>query len=245
MKAKPRAAAATPGSRRGATTRALPPAHGRFQPATVDRILGGARDVLVKHGYAGFTIRRVAEAASIMPGNISYHFANKRELLRALISRLVADYSSQFETFLSDPGIPLGQEVASLVHWLLTDAVAEETVHTFRELWTIALRDAVVRRAVDDFYDDVMNGVAQLLLRSRPKADAGAVREFVQVLASMSEGTNVLYGTRMSRAVPHERFIEIATELLRTLAPELQLDTSPSGEGPQPARAKAARNRPI
>ena len=224
MKGKSRSAPATARSRRSATTRAQPLTLNRFQPATVDRILGGARDVLVKHGYAGFTIRRVAEAASVLPGNISYHFANKRELLRALISRLVADYSSQFETFLSNPGIALGEEVASLVHWLLTDAVAEETVHTFRELWTIALRDAVVRRAVDDFYDEVMNGVAQLLRRSRPKADATAICEFVQVLATLSEGTNVLYGTQMSRAVPHERFVEIVTKLLRMLTPDLQLE---------------------
>jgi hypothetical protein len=61
-------------------------AHSRVQNhnplATVDPILDGARWVRVRYGYAGFTTRRVAESASIAPGNLSYHFPSKRELVR-------------------------------------------------------------------------------------------------------------------------------------------------------------------
>jgi AcrR family transcriptional regulator len=188
---------------------------------TVDRILDGARRVLVRYGYAGFTTRRVAEAASIAPGNLSYHFPSKRELVRALIQQLVRDYSNQYKTILSDPNIPLGQDVASLVRWLLTDSVAEESAYILRELWTMSLRDAEICRAVDDLYDELMNHIVQLLHRSRPRADVQQIREFVHVLGVMSEGGNVLYGTRMRRAVPYERIIAIATELQKMVAPDL------------------------
>jgi AcrR family transcriptional regulator len=220
------------GTARGpAAAHVLRPVQEADTHATVDRILDGARRVLVEFGYSGFTTRRVAEAASIAPGNLSYHFPSKRELVRALIARLMADLSYQYTAFLSDTGIPLGQEVATLVRWALNDTVSEEPVHIFRELWTMALRDAEIRKAVDDLYDELMNSIVRQLLRTRPWADEVQIREFVHVLALMSEGGNVLYGTRRARAVPYERIIEIALGLQGMLAPDLQQGATHSREG--------------
>ena len=189
---------------------------------TVAHILLAARGVLIEHGHAGFTTRRVAEAARISPGNLSYHFPSKRELLQALISRLVTDYSGHFEAFLANVEIPAGEELQHLVRWLLTDAVTEEGVRTFRELWAMSLHDAVICRAVDDLYDALMAHVATLLRRSYPNADANAVREAVQCLALMSEGSIVMYGTRRQRAVSFDRIIDLTILLLDRIAPELQ-----------------------
>ena len=190
--------------------------------ATVEHILQAAQGVLIQHGYAGFTTRRVAEAAAISPGNLSYHFPSKRDLLQALIARLVTDYSSQFVTFLANVEIPVGQELKYLVRWLLTDAVAEETVRTFRELWAISLHDTEICRAIDDLYDELMGHVVTLLRRSYPNSDVDAVREVVQFLALMAEGSAVLYGTRPQRAVSFDRIIELTILLLERIAPDLQ-----------------------
>ena len=190
--------------------------------ATIEHILLAAQGVLIKHGHAGFTTRRVAEAAAISPGNLSYHFPSKRELLQALIARLVADYSAQFRALLSNAEIPSGQELQHLVRWLLTDAVTEEGVRTFRELWSMSLFDAVIRRATDDLYDELMGQVAALLQRSHPNADANTIREVVQFLALTSEGSIVLYGTRRQRAVSFDRIIELTIYLLERIAPDLQ-----------------------
>ncbi len=217
--------------RSGAAARVLRPVQETDTHATVDRILQGARRVLVLYGYSGFTTRRVAEAASIAPGNLSYHFPSKRELVRALIARLVADLSKQYKAFLADTAVPFGQEIQILVRWVLNDTVSEEPVHIFRELWTMALRDAKIRQAVDDLYDELMNNIVKLLLRSRPWADEGQIREFVHVLGLMSEGGNVLYGTRRSRAVPYERIVEIALGLQDVLAPDLHQGATSSREG--------------
>ncbi|HCU52765.1 MAG TPA: hypothetical protein DIC36_00255 [Gammaproteobacteria bacterium] len=194
----------------------------RVASSTTDHILQAARNVLVRYGYAGFTTRRVAEAAAISPGNLSYHFPSKRELLQALIAWLVADYSGQFQTFLSNAEIPAGQELQHLVRWLLADAVTEVGVRTFRELWAMSLHDPVIRRATDNLYDELMAHVAALLQRSHPNVDAKAIREVVQFLALMSEGSIVLYGTRYRRAVPFDRIIELTIQLLERIAPGLQ-----------------------
>src|SRR5678816_1519794 len=68
---------------------------------TRDGILAAAREVLVRQGYKQLTTRRVAELAGMTVGNLTYHFPSKRELLRALIQRLVAEYSAGIERFLS------------------------------------------------------------------------------------------------------------------------------------------------
>jgi AcrR family transcriptional regulator len=186
----------------------------------MDRILESARHVLLTHGYAGFTTRRVAASAKMQPGNLAYHFPSKRELLRALIAKLVDDYSNRLAAFLAESGGSLGNEIQTLVAWLLNDAVADETVRIFRELWAMSLHDSVIRRAVDDFYDDVMRNVAELLQRQLPSVNPVASLEFVQLLAVLSEGMTVLYGTRKDRVVPHERIVALLHTLLAAVAPE-------------------------
>lgn len=197
---------------------------------TLKRILQAARGVLIEYGYAGFTTRRVAEVAAISPGNLSYHFATKRELLQALIAQLVADYAAQFRAILSSAEIPAGQELQHLVQWLLTDALTEEGVNTFRELWAMSLHDTYIRHAIDDLYDTLMEIVAELLQRAHPNVDADAIREVVQCLALISEGSIVLYGTRRERAVSFERIIELTTSLLERIAPELQITVPPRAD---------------
>src|SRR5215469_12715522 len=78
---------------------------GGERSATTARILDSAEAVLMRHGYAGFTTRRVAEAAAIAPGNLSYHFPSKLELLRALIERLVRRYSERLVAALQDSAL--------------------------------------------------------------------------------------------------------------------------------------------
>lgn len=171
MKRKPRAAGSAAKRKPSPTRPALRARRHRAESPALDRILDGALHVLLTHGYAGFTTRRVATAAGMRPGNLSYHFPSKRELLRALIARLVDDYSKRLAAFLAEPGVPLGKEIQTLVAWLINDSVADETVRIFRELWAISLHDAVIRRAVDDFYDEVMSNLAGLLQRQMPDVD--------------------------------------------------------------------------
>lgn len=206
--------------------------------ATVERIIESARLVLLKDGHAAFTTRRVAEAAGMTHGNLNYHFPSKRELLRALIARLLKSYSQRFEAFLSDPELPLGQELERMVRWLWTDAITPETVRVFRELWALALHDAVICRAVDDFYDEALAGVSQLLRKVRPKADTGAIDLLLQLFAMVSEGGTVLYGTRRERTIPPERIFELVPRLIELIAPDLLNPTDKDGDHSQRTRGR-------
>ena len=49
------------------------------------RLLAGARKLLVKEGYEGFSLRQVAKAARVSPTSVYLHFASKDALLHELI----------------------------------------------------------------------------------------------------------------------------------------------------------------
>jgi AcrR family transcriptional regulator len=193
----------------------------RTEGGVIERILDSGEAVLRQNGYAGFTTRRVAEAAGIAPGNLSYHFPTKLELLRAIIARLVSRYSDRLHAAFQEPGLTPGRGLEASVRWLLEEAVNEEVVWLFRELWAMALRDEVVRDAIDDLYDELMDRIATTLQRACPDADPQSLRDLVQFIAMMSEGTTVLYGTRRERAAPYERMIDLTVRMIGVITPEL------------------------
>jgi AcrR family transcriptional regulator len=182
-----------------------------------ERILDSAEGVLRTHGYAGFSLRRVSEAAGVALGNLTYHYPTKVELVRALIRRLITHYSDRFQEMLDAPEIGL----EGLVRWLLEAAVVEENFSLFRELWAMALRDAVVREAVDDFYDQLMAGVHSAILAAYPQADPKGLRTLVHLIATISEGSSVIYGTRRARAAAYADVVDLATRLVRAAGPQL------------------------
>ena len=54
--------------------------------------------VFADHGYAGATIAAVAAEADVAPGLLHHNFDNKREMLGALLAKLVADFRDRVAT---------------------------------------------------------------------------------------------------------------------------------------------------
>jgi AcrR family transcriptional regulator len=190
----------------------------RASRATMGLIVESAHGVLLTKGYAGFTTRAVAEAAGISQGNLAYHFKTKQDLLRAVVAHLIELYSDRLRRLLEQLDIEKSDAMDQLVRYLWNDTTSENVVRVFRELWAIALDDAVVKDAIDDFYDEVMEDVVESLRRYYPNANIDSLRESVHLLTIISEGTSVLYGTRSDRAVSGARMIRIASQVLDAVA---------------------------
>ena len=189
---------------------------------TIEQILEAAYQVLVTNGYAGFTMRLVAQSAGISPGNLTYHFPRKNILLRALITRIMDDYSRQLDVMFSDSDISSEHEIEELVHWVFMDSVSEGTVRISREIWAMALHDDDIKEAIDDFYDILMERLVDMLQRSHPNTKKATLTEIVHILVQVAEGTAVLFGTRRKRTVSIERMIELTTQLLNSLESKQQ-----------------------
>jgi AcrR family transcriptional regulator len=191
-----------------------------MEPKSVtERVLDSAEKVLLHHGYAGFSTRRVAQEANIALGNLTYHFPTKAELVRALIDRLMSKYLEYFEDFLRTPS----KGLEALVRWLLEEAPDDESMRLFREIWAMALHDDIVRQSIDDFYDRMIERVTDTLIAAHPAADPRAISDLVHFVAVISEGSSVIYGTRSSRATPHPRMIDLAMRMVSVIAGDLEL----------------------
>jgi AcrR family transcriptional regulator len=181
---------------------------------TSERILEGARAVLVECGFAQFTMRRVADTVGITVGNLGYHFPSKRDLIRAVIASLLENYSQRFDALLTSAESTRTDAVAGMVRLMMLDVESRELVYTFRELWSVALRDTTIQGAVDDFYDEIFDRIVTSLQRAVPGLTIQAARELVTLSALLSEGTGVVYGTRAARRVPLQRIVHLASSIL-------------------------------
>lgn len=182
------------------------------------KILRAAERVLATSGYAAFTIRAVAKVAGITPGNLAYHYKTKRELLRAVISSMIADCAKRTDDFLRLPRSngrdPFGELAASLIH----ESTLPVTSRVFRELWAMALHDRFVKEAVESLYEQSAARIINVLRQFHPQLDASTSTEIVYLLLMICEGTNPIYGTRPSRAAPVSKVSKLAVNVLLLLA---------------------------
>ncbi|WP_370615687.1 TetR/AcrR family transcriptional regulator [Mumia sp. Pv 4-285] len=152
--------------------------------ATVDRILGSGREVLLRDGYDAFSTNRVAEAAGISPGSLYQYYPNKHAIIAAIVERYADDVSDQVAASLVDR---LGEVGPSMVR-ACADALLralEENADLLRVVFEElpARQNAVRRAALERRVQDL---VAAYLAASRagsPSTRQPTVMAWVLVLA--------------------------------------------------------------
>lgn len=73
------------------------PRRRRHDPERRDRIVAACLDVIAEHGVAGTSHRRVAAAADVPLGSMTYHFAGMDELLEAAFRRFAEGAAANLE----------------------------------------------------------------------------------------------------------------------------------------------------
>jgi hypothetical protein len=68
--------------------------------------------------------------------------------------------------------------------------------------------------SIDDFYDKLIQRVSDVLIAAHPKADPHAISDLVHLMASLSEGSSVIYGTRRARSTSHEQMTNLAVRIV-------------------------------
>ncbi len=76
---------------------ALPPA------STAERILDAAEDLFAERGYSATSLGDVADRVGIRSPSLYNHFRNKEALYRAVMARLVADFSGPIAALRAGP----------------------------------------------------------------------------------------------------------------------------------------------
>ncbi|WP_062519152.1 TetR/AcrR family transcriptional regulator [Demequina silvatica] len=126
---------AVPGTRRGR----------RNDPERRDRIIDACLDVIAEAGVAGTSHRKVAEAAGVPLGSMTYYFAGMDDLLHEAFTRFAVTGSEQFVRRMSDAADHDSARAAVVA--IITEDVfgsARDLVLT-HELYTLAARRAEYR----------------------------------------------------------------------------------------------------
>ena len=117
----------------------------RYDPGRRDRIIDACLDVIAQDGVAGTSHRKVAEAADVSLGSMTYHFAGMSDLLHEAFSRFAQDASEQFQQRID--AAPDAESAKQKIAEAITDVVFsnQRDLVLSHELYTLAAREPAYR----------------------------------------------------------------------------------------------------
>lgn len=118
----------------------------RYDPNRRDRIIDACLAVIAEIGVDGASHRKIAEAADVPLGSMTYHFTGMHELLREAFTRFTVTVSDQFEARMATAA-SRGQAKEAVVQTVVGDLFStQRDLVLTHELYTLAARDPEFRK---------------------------------------------------------------------------------------------------
>ncbi|KAB1070044.1 TetR/AcrR family transcriptional regulator [Methylobacterium planeticum] len=148
----------------------MPAAQRRYDPDRRARILQATLDVIAAHGTAGTTHRRVAAAANVPLGSMTYHFAGMNGLLTEAFTLLADTVAARFRERLAAAS-NLDEACEAVVDLILDESWATpRTMLLSYELYAFAARNPPLRRVMQDWMAKSRAALAQHFTPGSAKA---------------------------------------------------------------------------
>ena len=130
-----------------------------------DRILSAAAILFCEHGYAGVSMRKIADSCEMKAGSLYYHFKSKDQILTEVLNIGIKKVHAAVATALADtpkdtPAIgKLRRAISGHLHALLEySSFTSANVRIFRQVPTdIQLSNLDVRRAYEALWYGFLN----------------------------------------------------------------------------------------
>ncbi len=193
-------------------------------PPTAQRLLVAAQHILVRDGYPGLTLRRIAEEAGENKSLVVYHFESKAGLLAALVDSLWHDVDVElFHRLEQMPSDSLARTEA-LVDAQHRLALLTEQYRMYFELLPACARDKATRERLaqlNGLYRQL--GVSCLAATGLPAAE---LEPLAGVLLAINDGIAAL--VQLVPQVDHGSVYRLMKELLGVSPREADLPTQAS-----------------
>ncbi|MEV7022806.1 TetR family transcriptional regulator [Kitasatospora sp. NPDC093558] len=106
------------------------------------QLVQAALDLMSREGIAAGSTRAIAAELGVAQATVHYTFGTKKDLYRAVVEQLTADFIGQVRAASPGDG-PFGEQVRTLVHALWDAATGEEgRCVLLSEFGSLAMRDA-------------------------------------------------------------------------------------------------------
>jgi len=180
----------------------------------MQKMLDAAELVLIRDGYHAFSTRRVAAECGVSLGHLTYYFPARDELLRAMISAVMARYGERMRIASAAAEARTTDDLRALLDWLLCDTVTKETSGLFRELWVLAKHDAVAAREVLQFYEGLIESFVRTAAQVYPAVEVQRLRQIGHLIGMLTEGGTVLFAGPGQRSVEFEEVRPMAIQVI-------------------------------
>jgi len=182
------------------------PPRGRGRPvgdhdARRATLLAAAISVIAQDGYAAASMRKVADQAGCTTGALTYYFANKEEMVQAVIKNLFDEIDSWIHPD-RDPS-----EIKPLLHWYLdwTSAQGSNRWLVLVQLLVHARHEPALAAIIHRRNERVMTSIASVLSKGQAQ---GLVRGDIPAdiladqLSAMSDGWALMLPVEPERFTP-------------------------------------------
>ena len=181
--------------------------------ARLASIIDAARTVFIRAGYAGFSMRRVAQEAGISIGNLSYYYRTKKDLLRDLTDHVVDGYLAEFDRIRGRPGLTPREQLAGILGFWIDDLTSASTTAFFPELWALGNHDPYIAGLVDSLYTRARRPLVELMPLINPSLARRDVERLALFMCAAMEGLTVFagHGKPWTGQMPELRALSVAT----------------------------------
>jgi AcrR family transcriptional regulator len=162
--------------------------------ATAEKILQVARQLIIDQGLNKVSMRRIARELAMSPGNLSYYYASKADLLEDLFSHVLNSYMSAFEQLRGIDAETPKLQLQRVLEYVFDDLSRVETTNFFPELWVSALRDSWAAEQMEHIYGLYRSVLADILRDLRPDLDEQTISDLALTLSATIEGHTVFVG---------------------------------------------------
>ncbi len=179
--------------------------------ATASRILQVARKIVIDAGMNALTMRRIARESGMSPGNLSYYYASKNDLIEDLLDFVLADFMREFERLREFKAGSAKEQLRAVTEYVFDDLSRQETTNFFPELWVLALRDSWAAAQMERVYRVYRSVLVDILQDLRPDLDEQTIADLALTISATIEGHTVFigHGRQHQARAPHVKKLVI------------------------------------
>ncbi|GAA1382868.1 hypothetical protein GCM10009639_02430 [Kitasatospora putterlickiae] len=127
------------------------------------QLIQAAIDLMAREGVAAGSTRAIAAELGVAQATVHYTFGTKKDLYRAVVEQLTADFIGQVRASAPDEG-PFGEQVRTMVYALWDSAVGEHgRCALITEFSAMALRDPDLQEIMRAVQHEIETTAAELL----------------------------------------------------------------------------------
>ncbi|MCA1854315.1 TetR/AcrR family transcriptional regulator [Massilia oculi] len=195
----------------------------RYKPSTTtEKGLGRARDILLaarrllaSEGYAGLSMRRVAQDAGMSLSNVQHYYGSKEQLLEALLLYTMDEFQAKMDQIaVAMAGRPQVERFLSTVDMFL-DEITEPVTHAiFFEIWALASRHPFASSLMGKMVGRERKAIYGLVRGLNPAIDDEEYMRRSVLIVAQVEGLMLF---RLDRRARPEQFASVRASVHKVL----------------------------